>query len=132
MDITVTAPLAAAHKNKVQGANAQANVAKTRKNTEYKAKAEQANIIFLPAVDGFINLMKEVFQVKDAKTRDPQDMILYKYMMTGISVVMQKGLVNAFAKRKMRSHGDQQHASVTHHYNNNYVREYAENMRNYR
>ncbi len=124
----------------MQGANAQANVAKTRKNTKYKAKAEQANIIFLPAVfvstggmeDEFINLMKDVFQVKDAKTRDPQDMILYKYMMTGISVVMQKGLVNAFAKGKMRSHGDQQHASVTHHYNNNYVREYADNMRNYR
>ena len=70
LEMTVMAPLSAAHKNKVQGANVQVNVAKIRNKT----KTEQANIIFLPAVfvstgdmeEEFTNLMKNLFQVKEA------------------------------------------------------------------
>ena len=135
LDVTVTCPVNASCKRKANKGGAAAEVAYKKKIEKYRAIAEQNNLKFTPIVfestgymhEDAVELLKDVAGMSD-KNKSYTTIALYNYLMTSISVVLQKGLANAFLSNRTRVQGSVVHHEVIQHYSRNTIAEYTEGL----
>ena len=106
-----------------------------KKMEKYSAIAEQNNLKFTPIVfesTGYmhadaVSLLRDVAGMGD-KNKSYTTIALYNYLMTSISVVLQKGLASAFLKGQTRVQGGIVQPMVLEHYSSHTVAEYTEGL----
>ena len=135
LDVTVTCPVNAHSKKKTNKGGVAAEVAYKRKTEKYSAIAEQYNLKFTPIVfesTGYmhkdaVELLREVAGMSE-KNKCYSTIALYNYLMTSISVVLQKGLASAFLMGRKRVQGSIVQPVVLEHYSRNTIAEYTQGL----
>jgi len=135
LDITITCPVNSNTRKQIVPGGTAAEVAHKKKVQKYGTIAEQNNLLFTPMVlesTGFMHkdmvaLLRKVAGM-DEKGKCNMTIMLYNYMMTTISVVLQKGLANAFLKGRIRAQGGIVQPAVQDHYSRSTIVDYMEGM----
>jgi len=133
LDVTVTCPMHAATKGQALQTGHHAQNAYIAKMNKYNELAEQNNLKFLPIVfettgymhEDAVKFLRGVAGMDDKK-KDYATIAHYNYMMTSISVTLQKGLANSYKEGKIRGQGGDIPRALQYHYSRNAALEYAD------
>ena len=74
-----------------------------------------------------VELLRDIAGMSE-KNKSYTTIALYNYLMTSISVVLQKGLASAFLKGRTRVQGSIVQPIVLEHYSRNTVAEYTQSL----
>jgi len=135
LDVMITNPVNARSRTIAREGGYAAQYGYNWKMRKYNVEAQLNNLKFVPMIiestgymhKAMIDLLKSISGMND-KHKDYDTIANYQYMMTNISVTLQKGMADAYLHGKVRAHTGSKLPLIARHYSHEAILDFADNV----